>query len=478
MSVFYSGVGRGTFLSPIIRLFDKNAGRSKRIEAIGTRAVRCFLCAKPDDLYTAGLDAFNTKYYPESDKWVQANLRVEKLIPYTPAEGDVATGNTVITRVERVFWGNKFNIPANSVDLIVFPTGSVMPYLSEVGNDREKHAHRIVNLFNDFYDMLKPGGRFVISNLIFSVGSVERALRASKFGENNINIMLADPNDPAVKRYEEQIQNQPRNFTTLSKWLWWSYVPAKMTVATKAVVEREGEAAGAGAGAGAGLPGQGVGQGQMAANGNNDEPVASEGNTFRSEEDVKLVRWFPAGKHWRLVEVLIAFTVLMWLGYVILTWQCFAYLELPYFLPFNEQISSLFVSNANLLPFVIYLITARLRNACLEAEAEIRDQVCDRATGSVGAGYSAVMDEASISASIVMRQAHRDITPEMMAVLCRRVLTVYRGEMFDVALLVTLNSGLGWLPYFILDTILIKGANMSARMVSNVNTVSRGRLWE
>jgi SAM-dependent methyltransferase len=380
----------------------------------------------------AALESFNTKYYTESDKWVHANMAIEGIMPYKQEPGESAE---VETTIQRVLYGTKMGFEDNSVDVVVIPTGVVMTYLSEVADVPTKHAHRMMYLLNEIHRILKPNGKLLTSNMVFLLGSMEKALRASKFGADDIGLLLNNQDDKNSK----PANPEDSNFVTLGKWLWWSYIPAKITIATKKVAIAEAinleNAAGAGAGAGVVSPIAPADSGAI------DDTSSPDAAIFCDEEDSKIQYWFPEGRHWRLVEALIAVTLLAWVGYVILTWQCLRYLELPYFLPYDEQMAALFISNANIVPFVLYIICARMRTVARTAESQVR---------KLGPGTTSA---------------------EITAILCARVRSAYYDEMFDVALLLTLNSGLGWLPYFLFDMLLVKAFGVADKTVTNLNTV-------
>ena len=151
---------------------------------------------------------------------------------------------------------------------------------------------------------------------------------------------------------------------------------------------------------------------------------------------------FPRGWGWRFVDALLLLSFGSYCGFVVLTWRLFDRLQVPASLPNGEMVSALLVSNVAVIPLALYSMVSDLRHV------------------------------AAVTAAGVAVQGAPGSSLRSLAFLLRPILRVYTKHMCNLLLVVTLMTGLGWLPYFAFDVLLITQAGMSVREVGEINVVS------
>ena len=346
IKVVILSVARGTWVPPIIHDLKKQ---------FPMKSVKVFC-----------VDAFETKYFKDSTNWLESNMKLENCFD----------------NIE-ILWTDFEHLPliTNSIDFVVLPVGNVMIYMTESPED-EINIAKTVHLMDEIYRILKYNGQFYASNLILLQSKWINAIEKSKFHLNH---------------------------NTISSLIFWSYIPAKITVATKKfetilpIVE------------------------------NNRVIEVTKPIELHIAKHLRHFGWFPNGFHWRLIELLMLFTCIVWIGYVVVTWYFLSNLQVPTNLPYNQMISSLFISNALMLPFVFFIILGRLRTEAILQEHEF---------------------------------FHFD-----SKFIQKQIMKVYLMNMVDVFLLLTLNSALGWLPYFGLDLLILNSSNISLNKLNKINQV-------
>lgn len=383
---------RGIWVSPFAHIFEQNC------KAMGITQDRIELIT---------LDCFESVYNAESSAWLKANMVLEGLADRL-----------------QILWTDFSVLPLDSatVDVFMVPLGSVNAYLNGVPGEEttpEMKKKLTVHLVQECCRVLKPGGVLIASNMSMKGDSWAQAL-----------------------------EEVGMSAEVLPTKVWWSFMPAAITVATKASK----------AGGGTNNSSISDGEGTMnvlhaAAAITTGEDVVIEPNTgsesvhgvmesleFDNSNNKRRLSLSvgpthvhsakgccPSGTHWTKINLLLLLSSAGYIGFVLLTWYTLTAAQLPYEMPYDQMVSALMVNNSVFIPVALYGMVGDLR----------------RAAAFIDAVHG-------VDANAIIRK-------------------MFIKNMVNLLALLTLSTGLGWLPYFCLDLFLIKISNYTIDEVSEVN---------
>ncbi len=256
--------------------------------------------------------------------------------------------------------------------------------------------------------VLKPGGVLIGSNISMLVNGWETLVKENGFV----------------------------NIETFSKSLWWSYMPAKMTLAFKSpnsdVVIHNSESNGPSV---------------------QSEFIISKDNHSTHIEQARTDNmWFPPGRHWRLVELLCLSTLLAWIVLILLVWGFMGPLQTPKSVPYGQRFASLFVSNLISLPIIFFTMFSDLRN--------------------VGKGLEIAGDKNNSSSnSTTMIDYTQWNEQQLMSLRIHRILRTYKKHLLYLSYLLGILTWLSWLPYFILDIVLYYCTSLNMNKIQFINSM-------
>lgn len=363
------------------------------------------------------LDAYQTKFNKESDDWIRINMAVDGIDNYV-----------------KILWTDfqSISLPRNFADIVIVPTGNRIPYLRQ-SLDPEESKALLLQFLSNINKVLKPGGRLISSNLVVYQSAWINGLIDSSFTE----------------------------VINLPYFLFWSYIPARITICKKSTTIQE------------------VKRNVIPS----DESTYT--NVTRSTYSVKKMslqtghqineytrptKFFPRGWHWRLVEVLIFVSIVLWALFVIFTWYWLGALAVPTFMPYAQMVSSLFISNSLLLPFTFYVILRKLRKEAQKVD-DMHNTTREMSNARLDS-FDAVGPQQFVSSSLLAPPPLSNETGGNNSSYnaIKMVLRCYLAQGFDVAVILILYTALGWLPYFVVDVFLISYATVSTSTLSYINT--------
>lgn len=230
------------------------------------------------------------------------------------------------------------------------------------------------------------------------------------------------------------------NIETLSQKLWWTYMPAKMTVSFKKTDDNtESKYC---------EVSEEIVDKKFVISKDNPSPHVAQA---RSDNML-----FPPGKHWRLVEILCFSTILSWIMLILLVWGFMDSLQTPSIVPYGTQFAALFVSNLTSLPILFFTMFSDLRNVARGFEID-RDN-----------GFSKTTKQSNGSAA---HAVHEAMDQRVEGMRTQRILRVYKKQLTYLAYLIGVLTWLSWLPYFFLDLILHDTTSLSLDKVQFINSM-------
>jgi len=248
--------------------------------------------------------------------------------------------------------------------------------------------------------------------------------------------------------WDEALEEVGLEVTVLSSKVWWSYMPAVITVARRTAATTAALAEFDSANVEGG-------------NSNDDtisalhektsefKPKPSDSAPVESLEMERADRFStsvgpvhahsavaccPPGSHWVRVHVLLLITFVAYIGFVVLTWLTIVPLQVPYDMPFDQMVSAMMIGNSVFLPVAIYGMVGDLRRAAAYAD---------------GINLFALPEDRVDAHAVVMK--------------------IFNNNLVNILVVLTISTCLGWLPYFSLDLFLIKVNDSSIDEVTNIN---------
>jgi hypothetical protein len=292
----------------------------------------------------------------KDDQWLRCNLALED----SDYRGE-ATLKVILTDTFTL------DIPTNSVDVFVIPTGPNMLFLQLECKTEEERVARLGQILTEVNRVLRPGGRLVSSSMSWHYALWDKAVALSGLS------VPAQPEEPVptwfkkipfwLRKIVESTRpnpNDPEGHGTGRRgWLptavWWTVVPARLHWA-----------AGSGGADGDVIPslegekGRGGGgeekEGEIATN----PPIIFQGSSLADAEETS---FFPPGLQFRLVEALVVFNVLCWVALVVALYINLVPLQVPVIMPYSRQVASFVMEVVLLTPPLIIFNADALREA-------------------------------------------------------------------------------------------------------------------
>lgn len=362
-------------------------------------------------------DNFVSKTFRESDEWFRFNMRMEGLADKI----DIVNAK----------W-EALPFKDNSVDIIYLPLGDKTLHLRPFGKTLEELSAISDPFFEQIAKKLKSGGLLIGQTFAFT--SMQGPFKAS-----------------AEKAGLEAVAGLPTDR------LWTSWIPSYLYVSRKFALHPSPTAS-----TDSPSPSSTLSHSSSSTSFIYEEVMGSQlSPASESSQNVEVVSASKMSRQELVAYACIGSMVLFWIVSVIVIWACMAPLHWPTFLPQNQMLSSIFVDNVHSIPIVMYFIAFKMIGAL-----EVRPE-----------DFEKLRELRSSMSTVRMTNAHpmapsedrrqEEIIQTRLAI--RRVLTEYRRGITELGMLLTITTLIGWLPYFILDCILIKVKGFDAYEVNNIN---------
>lgn len=382
--ILFLPVLRGMWCPPIIQAFRENIINSK-----GTsHTLQCL-----------AMDSFGSQYCTDTSDWFEVNMKLEKVDEYV---------TTLWTDYKT------FPLADASVDVVCMPTGLFLPYISDNNVPEEEITKRKKAVMSEIFRVLKPGGVLLASNIGMFVGAWESLIRE----QGLIGI------------------------ETLPDNLWWTYLPAKMTVGFKSHDHSEQVSSAT----------------HLSTDVDHTFVITKDNPSPHIIQAKSDNMWFPPGRHWRLVEVLCISTLVAWIALILMVWGFMDELQAPSTVPYGVQFAALFVSNLISLPIVFFTMFADLRNVARGFEINRNNS-----------GKTLNKSENSLPDNGSPGNLEKD--QQVASLRTRRILRVYKKQLTYLAYLIGILTWVSWLPYFGLDLVLYKTTSFSLSKIQFINNM-------
>jgi len=365
----------------------------------------------------------------KDDQWLRLNVAIEE------KESGLAPGAVTL----KVFLTDYFtlDLPSNSVDVVVIPTGAGLPILQLACKTEEEKESRLTQILSEVNRVLRPGGRLISTSLTFNSALWEKAVARSGLA------VPVQPEEPVptylqylpfvLRRIAKAMRPDPADQnghgTGRKGWIptsvWWTVLPARLHMAV-------GTYSGA-AHTPAQIPSNSIDviplpSGSVS---NTDPDVPTNPPIFykSSLSDAEELDFFPPGRQFRVAELLTAFNTLCWVAVVVTLWFYMQELQVPSIMPYGRQVSAFVMEIVLLLPpLIIFNFDARR--------------------------------EVAKTKGLVIPYA----------VLRNKVLRTWASQRFYF-LTVVLVSLIFWVPYLILDYCLIEYGHKTQEQVQTYNFI-------
>lgn len=306
-------------------------------------------------------------------------------------------------------------LPHGSVDVIVVPVGaSTQAFRSDgggsgngSGSSSTPPAEVMASALRHYRGLLRPGGRLIAANIVTSEGAWLKALTAAGFAKGEV--------------------------TTLSTWVWITWLPARVTIAVKA--------------------GEGSGE--------EEEEASEEEGGESSPVDGAPARPFSPPASLRLLSfALLSLALAAWAGLVYATYSNLSALAVPSFLPYGVTVGSMLIGHVTILPLLLLYLYNEMTTAAATPVP---------AYAPVVSTSAASFEDAATAPLLKAEAAHTDT--HVVAATPGHLLRIYANRVLRILAGLTVYTALQWLPIFLLDTLLIKKTSVSVSTVGTINTI-------
>ena len=299
----------------------------------------------------------------KDDQWLRCNLALEDSDGLFAEKTGRATLKVVLTDYFTL------DVPSNSIDVVVIPTGASMMVLALDCKTDEEKEERLSQLLTEVNRVLRPGGRLLSSSLFISYKLWDKAVARSGLAVP----VQPDEVEPDYVKYLPFVLRKifkamrpdpadPEGHGTgrkgwLPKAVWWTALPARLHLAVgtssttaASVVAVKGEDF---------IPSPSPSNAAADETIPTNKPIVFQSSVADAEEQ----DFFPPGRQFRLAEALTAFNTLCWVALVLVAWRFMADMQVPTIMPYSRQVSAFVMEVVLLMPPVIIFNADALREA-------------------------------------------------------------------------------------------------------------------
>jgi len=357
--ILFLNANSGCWVVPFLKKFHEKVGTDREIDLV------CI------DNY--GHPKFSDQ---RDDQWLRCNLKLE--IEKFKMNADLIKLKVFTTD----YW--TLDLPSNSVDVVVLPTGASLNILRLDCKNPEEQEARLANMLAEVNRVLRPGGQLLSSSMTFLCALWDKAVARS-----GLEVPVQPEEEtpayvsylpPLLKKIRSAMTPDPGNAEAhgtgrrgwLPKTVNWTLIPARLHLAIGTNETQRLHIAAPTSSDTANIEQQQATNQERISDviprpsvitedgplPTNDPIIYQNSLSDREERD-----YFPPGQAFRVADLLTCFNLATYIGFVITAWFYIEEMQVPKILPYGKQVSAFLMSLIQLLPTLLVFNTIELREA-------------------------------------------------------------------------------------------------------------------